>query len=135
MNCQAKEEKNGTCAIRLEMHNSIQMIFSEFQLLLSYVYAKGYTHIHLHSERQEGMTIGKISKADQYSWNDTLLVRMTSSLSFRMCCSIRQPITVLLCIKLVIISAFETGDIGRLSNFWLTTKAGTLLLWPIIQSC
>ena len=64
-----KENINWTCAIRLEMFDSIHStvnvrfhigdFFQYFSYPATYVYVKGYTH---HSEGQEVITVGKSAK-------------------------------------------------------------------------
>ena len=57
-------DKNGTYAIRLEMFDSIQVIFLKNFTIYNpaiYVYAKGctYTHIYIHTARDRGDDYGQ----------------------------------------------------------------------------
>ena len=61
MNVNVREEKNGSCAIWLEMFDSIQMIFQNVSYPATYLRRRIYKHTHTHRKREtEVITIGKI---------------------------------------------------------------------------
>ena len=61
MKVKVKEEKKGTCAIRLEMFDYTDVYF--FQILATWQHT--FMHKDIHTPRETGMmTIGKICKID-----------------------------------------------------------------------
>ena len=53
MKVKVKKYKDGTCAIQLEMFESIPVNFVQnFSKLATYVYARGNTHAHIHTHGQ-----------------------------------------------------------------------------------